>query len=70
MIVRKVDIKKQSTSCNFCQRGELSTTGNSLVYPYEKVYEFSREGSGLCAAICDKCLKELIEKTKTVIEEK
>lgn len=65
MIVEKINLRKESTSCNFCKKGELNTHQNGLIYPYEYVYRFkSGEGGGLLADICEECLAELKEKTR------
>jgi len=62
MDVKKENVRKDTTSCDFCNRGELNNNHNGLVYPYEEVITFKREGSGLLASICRKCLDELIKK--------
>lgn len=64
MLVQRENVRKQSTSCNFCNKGELNEYHNGLRYPYEDVVTFKREGNGLCAAICEECLNELIAKAK------
>jgi hypothetical protein len=64
MLVQKENVRKQSTSCNFCNKGELNEYHNGLVYPYENVVVFKREGNGLSAAICEECFNELITKGK------
>ena len=64
MVVQKENVSKQSTSCNFCNKGKLNEQHSGLRYPYENVVTFKREGGGLCAAICEECLKELIVKAK------
>ena len=66
MRIQKLDVRKDNTSCNFCDKGELSNNKYSpgLVYPYETVYSFIRDnGNGLSATICEGCLKELFLKT-------
>lgn len=63
MIVQKLDVRKDTTSCNFCSKGQLNIHRNGLIYPYEAVYQFKREGSGLCAVMCEECLNELFLKT-------
>ena len=40
-----------------------------MVYPYQTVYAFTKEKSGLLAHICDECLAELIEKTNALKNE-
>jgi hypothetical protein len=55
-------VKEEFCSCNFCDRGSVNTSGYGLVYPYEKVYSFKRDGTGLLAFICPDCLKELQSK--------
>ena len=62
MDVRKQDLKKSSASCNFCKKGELTKNGMGIVYPYETVYTFRGETSGLVASICEECLEELYTK--------
>jgi len=62
IVVEKKYVIKDNESCNFCDKGELNETGYGLKYPYQYVYLFKREGSGLQASICDECLKELNEK--------
>lgn len=65
MDVIKENVRKESTSCNFCQKGELNRFGTGLVYPYENVVTFKRDnGSGLRATICEDCLDELYSKAK------
>lgn len=67
MEVRKENVRRDLTSCNFCQKGELKSNRNQigLVYPYENVVTFSRgKGDGLCACICEECLEELYRKAK------
>lgn len=49
-------------SCNFCDRGTINLEGMGLIYPYDVVYSFKREGSGLLAFICPNCLEELRDK--------
>jgi hypothetical protein len=62
MEVKKENIRKDTTSCNFCNRGELNKYHNGLIYPYEEVITFKREGNGIVASICKQCLDELIKK--------
>jgi len=50
MDVKKENVRKDTTSCDFCNRGELNNNHNGLVYPYEEVITFKREGSGLLAS--------------------
>ena len=65
MEIRKENVKRDTTSCNFCQKGELNKNQNGLVYPYENVVTFSRgKGGGLCACICEDCLDELYKMAK------
>lgn len=65
MKVKKYSVRKDVTSCNFCNKGELSESKMSLVYPYENVVVFGREnGNGLVASICEECLDELHKKGK------
>lgn len=64
MLVQRENVRRQSTSCNFCNKGKLNEYHNGLRYPYEDVVTFKREGNGLCAAICEECLNELIAKAK------
>lgn len=63
MLVEKKNVRKDNTSCNFCNRGKLNEGGYGLIYPYEYVYTFKREGNGIQADICPDCLKELHVKT-------
>lgn len=61
--IKKENVRKDHSSCNFCTKGTLKANGNGLEYPYEEVYSFTREeGSGLLACICEECLKELYDK--------
>lgn len=65
MKVEKENVRRDATSCNFCQKGELNKNKNGLVYPYENVVKFIRDnGNGLCACICEECLDELYKKAK------
>lgn len=67
MDVLKQDVWRDNTSCNFCNKGKLSGSGMSLIYPYEVVFKFIRDsGNGLCAAICKDCLNELYEKVSAL----
>lgn len=60
MRIIKHSVDKDREHCNFCNRGELSTTGFGLVYPYNTVYSIQRnEGGALLAFICEECLLEL-----------
>lgn len=67
MKVKVIDIREEEASCNFCRSGILSQSGTSLVYPYDKVFEFRGDKSGIVATICQSCLNELKEKTKDII---
>lgn len=59
--IKHSTIKKEG-SCNFCNRGQLSESGDSLVFPYTQVVKVTRrEGSGIAVVICDNCLDELIK---------
>lgn len=65
MEIRKENVIRDTTSCNFCQKGELNKYQNGLVYQYENVVTFSRGKScGLYACICEECLDELYKKAK------
>ena len=65
MEVNKENVIRDSTSCNFCKKGELNKNHNGLIYPYENVVTFSSgKGGGLCASICEECLEELYKKGK------
>jgi len=65
MEIIKENVRRDTTSCNFCQKGELNKNQNGLVYPYENVVTFRRgKGGGLCACICEECLDELYKKAK------
>jgi hypothetical protein len=66
MDVKKENVRKDFTSCNFCNRGKLNKNHNGLIYPYEYVITFCREGNGLKATICSKCLDELIAKASSL----
>jgi len=66
MDVKKENVIKDIVSCNFCNRGELNQNHNGLVYPYEYVITFKRDGNGLVASICRKCLDELIKKADSL----
>lgn len=68
MLVQKENVRKQLTSCNFCNKGKLNEGRNGLLYPYENVVTFKREGNGLCTAICKDCLDELMLKAKIEFE--
>lgn len=60
MRVEIENVRKDCTSCNFCQKGELNGYHNNLIYPYENVFTFIMStGSGLKASICEDCLNEL-----------
>jgi len=69
MIVEKLNVIKDTSSCNFCSKGQLNINRNGLLYPYENVYQFKREGSGLCASICKDCIEELFLKVKLTDEQ-
>jgi hypothetical protein len=58
--IKKENVRNDSTSCNFCQRGKLGEYKTSLIYPYDEVLTFKRSNaSGLRASICKECLDEL-----------
>jgi len=60
MKIKRENVYKDTTSCSFCDRGKLSVTRYSLVYPYQEVTTFMRSnGNGMKVSICDDCLKEL-----------
>ena len=61
MIVKRKTVY-DAGSCNFCNRGTLKENADGLLYPYESVIEFCREGNGIKPNICKPCLNELIEK--------
>jgi hypothetical protein len=64
MDLKKEHVRKDNTSCNFCDRGELNQSGFGLVYPYEYVYTFKRtNANGIKVSMCEDCLNELIELT-------
>lgn len=69
MRIVKHNVDKDREHCNFCNKGELSTTGWGLSFPYDTVYSIQRnERGGLLAFICEDCLLELgpvIETIKT-----
>lgn len=62
MEVKKVNTRGMGGSYNFCQRGELNENRINLLYPYETVFCFSGNRSGLPTNICEDCLKKLNEK--------
>ncbi len=66
MEVKKQNVRKDSTSCNFCDKGELNSNHNGLVFPYDEVITFKKEGNGLLANICRKCIDELIKKADSL----
>lgn len=47
-------------SCNFCDQGKLTPSGNNLSYPYKKVTIIQSDRGGIRANICNSCLEELI----------
>ena len=51
-------------SCNFCDRGKLSQSGVSLIYPYDTTFELRPDHGGMIVTICEDCLKELINLLK------
>ena len=59
MRITKLNVRKDSTCCSFCDKGELSSSGMGLSFPYETVYRIERNGNGIQAQICEECLKEL-----------
>jgi len=61
MIVKKINTEKHYEHCNFCNKGELDTSVKTikLKYPYEYVYRFQCDGSGIIVFICKDCLNEL-----------
>ncbi len=68
MKIEVENIRKHGGNCNFCNRGELNVGGYGygLIYPYDIVYTFMRDnGNGLKASICQDCINELFEKTKS-----
>ena len=67
MLVRIVNIRKESCSCNFCKEGKLNGNQNGLIYPYEYVYEITREsGGGITAFICEKCFDLLVKEVEFI----
>lgn len=64
-----MDIKRGSIealgSCSICDKGELSITGNNLVYPYKNVFEI--KGRFSATVICDDCFDRLIETRDFII---
>lgn len=61
MIITPTTIDKEG-SCNFCDKGELSIGGMSLIYPYKKVYSiYSGSGGGIKARVCESCAKQFIQ---------
>ena len=63
MEVQRINVRQEAGSCNFCSRGVLNQSRTGLLYPYEEATIFKKDGSGLCAIICDDCLNELIKKS-------
>ena len=59
-------VNTEYCSCNFCDKGELKKSGIGLIYPYEYVFEFQREGNGLRPSICKDCLDELYNKVNNI----
>lgn len=49
----------QAGSCSFCDSGKLSTGGDSLIYPYGRVYEVS--GSYSKVRFCPSCMEKAKE---------
>lgn len=71
MEVKKENVRQDSASCNFCQKGELNKNHNGLIYPYENVITFKRgKGGGLSASICEDCLDELYKVGKSEFSKK
>ena len=70
MNVSRNEIRLLDGPCNFCNKGELTKSGDRLKYPYKEVTNFSKEGSGLSANICDDCMEELVIKHKKLKDEK
>jgi hypothetical protein len=67
MTVEEESVTKDNSSCNFCDKGELSKYHTSLKYPYDIVFTFKRDnGNGLMATICQECLEELYIKSKSL----
>ena len=61
MRIKKENVVKDTTSCSFCDKGQLSVSGYGLVYPYTEVLTFLRSnGNGIKVSICNDCLKELV----------
>lgn len=62
MKIEKRKISEGACSCSFCDRGKLANFDNCLEYPYDIIYEFTKEGGfgcGISARICSDCFKEL-----------
>jgi len=63
------EISNRGNSCNFCSRGVLTPSGNSLTYPYNRVYEI--QGTGISVRFCPQCLIQLsaVVTDQMIIEE-
>jgi len=63
MIVKK-EKRTNAGSCNFCDKGVMSRSRNSLIYSYDEVFTMrsERSGGGLKASICEECVEELAAK--------
>ena len=59
MLVKIVD--RVAVSCNFCNVGELNSSGMGLVYPYKQLYEIRTNSmaGGMLAYVCPECAKAL-----------
>ena len=61
-------ISASGNSCNFCSRGELSASKQSIIRPYTEVTAIQKDDgySGVVVNVCDKCLTELFVKVEFV----
>ncbi|WP_210499526.1 hypothetical protein [Vibrio crassostreae] len=54
-------------SCSFCDRGEITRSGNNLIYPYTHVTKI--DGVGIRVQACDTCLGVISEFSKVLKED-
>lgn len=59
MELKRVSIHEDG-SCNYCNRGKLSITGQSLNYPYKEVIVV--RGNYITSVFCDDCFNEMKDK--------
>jgi hypothetical protein len=53
-------------SCNYCNKGKLNVTGQSLTYPYKEVILV--KGNNISSVFCDECFDEIQNKKVDDIE--